>query len=146
MHWIVIGACEISLLPQVVLKHVVSRDFILKKFVHGTNSVSCLEWKSLWYCFISEFSMSFLHYCTFKEKISTCVSKMGHIILLCGSVGVNRYDLLSTLSTIYLLSKVPSTSYCSYSYSIAVVNLINASLYSHTRLLWGLPWILTVWY
>ena len=35
-HW-----CGISLLPRAVLKHMVSRDFILKNSVHGTSSVSC---------------------------------------------------------------------------------------------------------
>ena len=34
-HW-----CETILLPQAVLKHVVSRDFILKNSVCGTSSVS----------------------------------------------------------------------------------------------------------
>ena len=39
-HW-----CETSLLSQAVLKHVVSKDFILKKSVQGRNlwpcSISC---------------------------------------------------------------------------------------------------------
>ena len=34
---------ETSLLPQAVVNHVVSRDFTLKKSVHGTSSVSCQE-------------------------------------------------------------------------------------------------------
>ena len=35
--------CETSLLPQAVLKHVITRDFILKKSVHETSSVPCQE-------------------------------------------------------------------------------------------------------
>ena len=41
--------CKTSLLPQAVLKHVVSRDFILKNSVHRTSSVSR---KIPWHCFI----------------------------------------------------------------------------------------------
>ena len=37
-HW-----CEPSLLSQTVLKYVVSKDFIFKKSVLGTGSVSCQE-------------------------------------------------------------------------------------------------------
>ena len=35
-HW-----CETSLLSQAVFKHVVPKDFIFKKFVQETGSVSC---------------------------------------------------------------------------------------------------------
>ena len=37
-HWY-----ETSLLSQAVLKHVVSKDFILKKSVQRSGSVSCQE-------------------------------------------------------------------------------------------------------
>ena len=37
-HW-----CETSLLTQDFLKNMVSKDFIIKKSVQGTGSVSCQE-------------------------------------------------------------------------------------------------------
>ena len=37
-HW-----CKTSLVSQAVLKHVVSKDFIFKKSLQGTDSVSCKE-------------------------------------------------------------------------------------------------------
>ena len=48
-----------KLLPQAVLNHVVSRDFILKNYVCGTSSVS---WRNLWHCFISDFFHVIIRY------------------------------------------------------------------------------------
>ena len=43
-----------QLIIAAVLKHAVSKDFIFKKSVQGINSVSCQEWRNLWYCSISK--------------------------------------------------------------------------------------------
>ena len=47
-HW-----CETCLFSsQAVLKHVVSKNFIFKKSVQGTSSVSCQKWRNLKHCSI----------------------------------------------------------------------------------------------
>ena len=74
---------------QAVLKNMVSKDFIIKKSVQGTGSVSCQESKNLWPLFHIKVFMSC--YITFKKKASTCGSQVGHMWvtsgLFCGSVG-----------------------------------------------------------
>ena len=46
MHWIIVGVKPAYYL-KLFLKWVVSRDLILKKFEHGTSSVTCQEQESL---------------------------------------------------------------------------------------------------
>ena len=55
-HW-----CETSLLSQVVLKHVLFKDFIFKKSVQGTESVSWQKMKSMALFPIKNFDVM-LHY------------------------------------------------------------------------------------
>ena len=77
-HWYLICKWTLGLVNALnyhwcaVLKHVVSRDFILKTSLCGTSSVS---WRNLWHCFIPDFSMSF--YITFKKKALVCGSQEG---------------------------------------------------------------------
>ena len=82
---------ETSLLPQAVLKHVVSWDFILKNSSYicmdWTSSVSCQK-HNLEHCFISDFSMSF-----YIKKTSAYGSYVGHIQII---QWVNKCDPLST--------------------------------------------------
>ena len=97
-HWY-----ETSLFSQAVLKHVVSKDFISKKFLQGIISVSCQEWRNRWHCSISKFYHVILYTLLLKRKLQ----HVGHKWVICGShpdcsVGqqvkwVNRCDLLSTL-------------------------------------------------
>ena len=60
----ILGHCwyELSLLPQAVLKHVVSRDFILKKSVHRTSPVSYQEQRNLCYIISHQNVHVILHY------------------------------------------------------------------------------------
>ena len=73
-HW-----HETSLfLSQAVLKYVVFKDFIFKKFMQGTSSVSCQEWRNLWHCSILKKISWHVTLATFKKKISICGSQVGH--------------------------------------------------------------------
>ena len=94
-HWY-----ETSLLSQAVLKHVVSKDFIFKKSVQGTGSVSCQEWRNLWHCSISKIFLVMLATLIFlKRKLQ----HVGHKWVMYRSHSdcsmgqwVNRWDRLST--------------------------------------------------
>ena len=55
-HW-----CKTSLLPQVALKHVVSRDFVFKNAVHGTAKNEEI------YGIVSYLILSISFYVTFKS-------------------------------------------------------------------------------
>ena len=119
MHWTITGVKPASL-PQTVLKHVVSRDFILKNFVHGTSSVS---WRNLWHCFISDFSMSF--YITFQKKTLACGSQEGHIR---PSVGqwVTKCDPLSTLLPAIMRSGPHAAGLPNATYSVLIRRTLSA--------------------
>ena len=93
-HW-----CETSLLSQAVLKHAESKDFIFKKSVQGTGSVSCQESRNLWHYIVTYQKIFMSCYITFKRKTSTCGSHLD-----C-SVGqwvkwVNRCDPLLILNQV----------------------------------------------
>ena len=66
-HW-----CETSLLPQAVLKHVVSRDFIVKKFSWDQLCQSRIGhfWITLWARFIFLAIILYAH-CVLKSSMRT---------------------------------------------------------------------------
>ena len=113
--------CETSLLSQAVLKHAVSKDFIFKKSVQGTGSVSCQEWRYLVIAsYISKFLMScmfssIIATATFKKKTSTCGSQVGHnyvghiriVLWVSGSTGVTHFQPWSSAC----MHGVPSSSW-----------------------------------
>ena len=82
------------------------QNFVFKKSVQRTSSVSCQEWRNLWHCSISTICIIF--------KLQHVCHKWV-MILICGShpdcsasqwvKWVNRCDPLSTLMQIHMYSK-----------------------------------------
>ena len=83
-HWY-----ETNLLSQAILRHVVSKNFIFKKSVQGTGSVSCQQWRNLWHC-----SKSTHHVTLLLKKLQ----HVGHIRIFLwvsgsnGSTGVTYFQ------------------------------------------------------
>ena len=94
--------CETSLLPQfhqAVLKHVVSRGFILNKLVHGTSSVFCQKRRN-YMALLFDIRIFPCHFTSLQKKLNygTWVTNglhASHIQLLVKSI--NKCDLLLTL-------------------------------------------------
>ena len=108
-----------------ILKHMVSKDFIFKKSVQVTSSVSCQEWKNLWHCSISKFFM--LCYIIFKKgnfnMWVTSGSYVGTSRLFCGSVGLMGQQVWPTFDQPCYAARLWKASRISDSYKFIVTFL-----------------------
>ena len=115
-HW-----CKTSLfLSQTVLKHVVSKDFIFKKSVQGTCSVTCHARmkKSMALFHIKIFSCH-VTVATFKKNFNMWVTSgscVGHIRIVLWVIGSNGSTGVTHFQPCYICSLLCSVA--SYSVSI----------------------------
>ena len=101
---------ELSLLPQAAMKHVVSRDFILKKSVHGTSPVSYQEQEIFITLFHIRMSICMSFCITFKKETSACGSQVGRHMWItsgsfCGSVSQVDQHMWPTFSPAVFISQ-----------------------------------------
>ena len=91
-HW-----CEGSLLPQAVLKHVVSRNFILKNSVHSTV---------LQYLAKNKEVCGIVSYLIFTLLLKGKFQHVGHKWVICGSYQIALWIMITLSTQIHHISDI----------------------------------------